>query len=162
MKLVKNQLQRYQQPEQLILVNSSQPLSKDQIMKNQFQILVIQFSAIKKNNSKIQKSSKQHLRIFYFQKEIENKFEHLKQHNQLDIQESLNILQEENQNQKLNYYYNQFWSTQKEIKNNQFQNKNQKNSQIHRSKFIASWGYSNKQFINFKNILQKLIILTIK
>ncbi|CAD8177435.1 unnamed protein product [Paramecium octaurelia] len=48
-----------------------------------------------------------------FVKEIENKLEHLKQHNQLDIQESLNILKEDNRIQGINLLFQQILESTK-------------------------------------------------
>ncbi|CAD8150596.1 unnamed protein product [Paramecium octaurelia] len=120
MKSVNRQLHNFQQPKQLIFVNSSKSLSKDQVMKNQFQILVIQFGTKKKSNPRIQKLNTKNQRIYCFQKRLKTNWS-----------TQNNII---NQNSKrhqifykkimkfkgLIYNINKFQSLLKEVMNNQF------------------------------------------
>ncbi|CAD8169492.1 unnamed protein product [Paramecium octaurelia] len=91
-----------------------------------------------------------------FSKEIENKFEHLKQHNQLEIQESLNILQDENSMQVITLLVQQIQGC---TKGNQEQLivKQELEEILNSSKQIYFWkGLFNQTIQKFQEHLAKI------
>ncbi|CAD8117764.1 unnamed protein product [Paramecium primaurelia] len=98
-----------------------------------------------------------------FSKEIESRLEHLKQHDQLDIQESINILQDiqnDNQIQGIVLLSQQLQENTR-VNQEQMIVRQELDELINSSKqLIARWVYLIKLFKNFSNTLLKLMLLT--